>query len=67
MIPNRQFPPGVLQLLETVGNEKILLEELPTSSRNRDRMNQTRNQLLMLDPKRTITVSENNAVKHTRP
>ena len=67
MIPNRKFPPGVLQLLEIVEDEKILLEELPTSSKNRDRMNQMRNQMLMLDPKRTITVSENNAVRHTRP
>ena len=67
MIPNRQFPPGVLQLLETIDDEKILIEELPTSSKNRDRMNQMRNQLLMLNPKRTITVSENNAIKHTRP
>jgi len=67
MIPNRKFPPGVLQLLETIEDEKILLEELPTSSKNRDRMNQMRNQMLMLDPKRTITVSENNAVRHTRP
>jgi hypothetical protein len=67
MIPNRKFPPGVLQLLEIIEDEKILLEELPTSSKNRDRMNQMRNQMLMLDPKRTITVSENNAVRHTRP
>lgn len=67
VIPNRQFPSGVLQLIETIDNEKVLLEELPTSSRNRDRMNQMRNQLLMLNPKRTITVSENNAIKHNRP
>ena len=67
MIPNRKFPPGVLQLLETIGDEKVLLEELPTSVRNRDRMNQMRNQMLMMDPNRTITVSENNAIKHTRP
>ena len=66
MIPNRKFPPGVLQLLEIIGEEKILLEELPTSSKHRDRINQMRNQMLMLDPKRTITVSENNAVRHTR-
>lgn len=66
MIPNRKFPPGVLQLLETVGDEVVLLEELSTSSKNRDRINQMRNQMLMLDPKRTITVSENNAVRHTR-
>jgi hypothetical protein len=67
MIPNRQFPAGVLQLLESIGEEKILLEEFPTSSKNRDRINQIRNQLLMLNPKRTIIVSENNAIKHNRP
>jgi len=67
MIPNRQFPAGVLQLIETIGEEKILIEELPTSSKNRDRINQLRNQMLMLSPKRVITVSENNAIKHTRP
>jgi hypothetical protein len=66
MIPNRQFPTGVLQLIETIGEEKVLIEELPTSSKNRDRINQLRNQLLMISPKRVITVSENNAIKHTR-
>jgi hypothetical protein len=67
MIPNRQFPAGVLQLLEIIGEEKILLEELPTSSKNRDRINQMRNQLLMLNSKRNLQVSENNATRHTRP
>jgi hypothetical protein len=67
MIPNRQFPTGVLQLLETVGEDKILIEEFTTSSKNRDRINQLKNQLLMLNPKRNLQVSENNAVKHTRP
>ena len=66
MIPNRQFPTGVLQLIETIGEEKVLIEELPTSSKNRDRINRLRNQLLMISPKRVITVSENNAIKHTR-
>lgn len=64
MIPvRREFPPGKLQLFEIIDNEKILIEELPTSSRNRERINSMREQLLMLNPKRNIVVSENNAIK----
>jgi hypothetical protein len=64
MIPvRREFPKGVLQLVEIIDNEKVLLEELPTSSRNRERINKMREQLLMLDPKRNIVLSENNAIK----
>jgi hypothetical protein len=61
MIPPRFVPPGILQLYEVVGDEKILIEELPTSSKNRDRINQLRNQLLMLYPTKTYTLTENNA------
>jgi hypothetical protein len=60
MIPPRIFPPGVLQLFEVVGDEKILLQELPTSSKNRERINQIRNDMLMVAPTRTLVVSENN-------
>ena len=60
MIPPRFTPPGVLQLYEVVGEEKVLVEELPTSSRNRDRINQLRNQLLMMDPTKTLVLTENN-------
>ena len=64
MIPvRREFPKGVLQLVETIDGEKILIEELPTSSRNRERINTMREQLLILNPKRNIVVSENNAIK----
>jgi hypothetical protein len=61
MIPPRIFPPGVLQLFEVVGDEKTLLHELPTSSKNRERINQMRNDMLMVDPTRTLVVSENNS------
>ena len=61
MIPPRFVPPGILQLYEVNGDEKILLEELPTSSKNRDRMNKLRNHLLMLHPTKTYTLTENNA------
>jgi hypothetical protein len=61
MIPPRIFPPGVLQLFEVVGEEKNLLHELPTSSKNRERINQMRNDMLMVNPTRTLVVSENNS------
>jgi hypothetical protein len=61
MIPPRFVPPGVLQLYEVSGNEKTLLQELPTSSKNRDRINRIRLDLLMIDPTRNLTISENNS------
>jgi hypothetical protein len=63
MIPPRFVPEGILQLYEVVGEQKILVEELPTSSKNRDRINQLRNQMLMIDPTKTLVVSENNCWK----
>lgn len=64
MIPPRFTPPGVLQLFK-VGKDgvKELLEELPTSSKNRDRINRIRNDLLMVDSTLNLVVSENNALK----
>ena len=61
MIPPRIFPPGVLQLFEVSGNEKTLIQELPTSSRNRERINQIRNDMLMVDPTKNLVISENNS------
>lgn len=61
MIPPRFTPPGILQLYEVIEGEKILLHELPTSSKNRDKINQIRNDLLMVYPTKTIILSENNA------
>ena len=61
MIPPRFVPPGILQLYEVVGDEKTLIEELPMSSKNRDRINKIRNDILMVNPTKTLIVSENNA------
>ena len=63
MIPPRFTPPGILQLYEVVDGERVLIQELPTSSRNRDRVNQMRNELLMLYPTNIYVLSENNALR----
>ena len=63
MIPPRFVPPGILQLYEVVGDEKNLVIELPTSSKNRDRINKMRNDILMVNPTKTLIVSENNAFR----
>ena len=63
MIPPRFVPPGILQLYEVVGDEKILIQELPTSSKNRHRINQIRNDLLMVNPSKTYMLTENNAIR----
>jgi hypothetical protein len=54
-------PPGILQLYEVVGDEKTLVIELPTSSKNRDRINKMRNDILMVSPTKNLVVTENNA------
>ena len=61
MIPPRFIPPGILQLYEVVGDEKTLVIELPTSSKNRDRINKMRNDILMVNPTKNLVVTENNA------
>lgn len=66
MIPPRSVPEGILQLIEIDGDEKILLHELPMSSRNRDRINQMRTDMLMINPKRNLAVGENNSIKITK-
>ena len=66
MIPPRFVPPGVLQLYEVVGDDKILIQELPTSSRNRERINQMRNDMLMVDPTKNLQLSENNAIRKSQ-
>jgi hypothetical protein len=63
MIPPRFIPPGVLQLYEVVGDEKTLIQELPSSSKNRDRINKIRNDILMVNPTKNLIVSENNAYR----
>ena len=66
MIPPRFVPKGILQLIEIEGDEKILLYELPMSSKNRDRINQMRTDMLMIDPTRTLAVGENNSIRITK-
>jgi hypothetical protein len=61
VIPPRFVPPGILQLYEVVGDEKTLVIELPTSSKNRDRINKMRNDILMVNPTKNLVVTENNA------
>jgi hypothetical protein len=63
VIPPRFVPPGILQLYEVVGDEKTLVIELPTSSKNRDRINKMRNDILMVSPTKNLIVSENNAIR----
>lgn len=63
MIPPRFTPPGILQLFKVTGDEKILLTELPASSKNRDRINRMRNDMLMVDSTLNLVVSENNAFR----
>jgi hypothetical protein len=64
MIPPRFIPPGILQLYQVEKDgTKELLQELPTSSKNRDRINRIRNDMLMVDSTLNLVVSENNALK----
>lgn len=66
MIPPRIVPEGVLQLVEIEGEEKTLLHELPMSSKNRDRINKMRTDMLMINPRRNLAVSENNSIRITK-
>jgi hypothetical protein len=62
MIPPRFIPPGILQLYKVEKDgTKELLQELTTSSKNRDRINRIRNDMLMVDSTLNLVVSENNA------
>jgi len=64
MIPPRFTPPGILQLYQVEKDgTKELLQELPSSSKNRDRINRIRNDMLMVDSTLNLIVSENNALK----
>jgi hypothetical protein len=63
MIPPRFIPPGILQLYEVVDGERTLIQELPTSSKNRDRINKMRNDILMVNPTKTLIISENNSIR----
>ena len=64
MIPPRFIPPGILQLYQIDGDgTKQLLQELPASSKNRDRINRIRNDMLMVDSTLNLVISENNAFR----
>jgi hypothetical protein len=64
MIPPRFTPPGILQLYQVdADGSKTLLQELTTSSKNRDRINRIRNDMLMVDSTLNLVVSENNAFR----
>jgi hypothetical protein len=64
MIPPRFTPPGILQLYRVdKDGAKELLQELTTSSKNRDRINRIRMDMLMIDSTLNLVVSENNALK----
>jgi hypothetical protein len=66
VIPPRFTPPGILQLVKITEDEKILVQELPTSSKNRLRIQQMRNDMLMVDPTLNLVVSENNSINLTK-
>jgi len=62
MIPPRIFPPGTLQMYEVhEDGSRTLLQELSTSSRNRERIHTMRNDILIVNPTKNIVISENNA------
>jgi hypothetical protein len=62
MIPPRNFPSGILKLVEYDGNNPVrTIAELSSSSKNRLKMQQMRNDLLMASPKLNLQIRENNA------
>ena len=65
MNPPRSFPEGILQLYRVEDDKKYLIQELRTSSKNRERIQQMRNDMLLLDSTLKLEISENNSVKFT--
>lgn len=62
MIPPRSFPPGILKLVEFEGNKQVrIVAEYPTTQKNRSKLQQMRNDMLMVDPKLNLQICENNA------
>jgi uncharacterized protein YxjI len=66
VIPPRFVPGGILQLIEIKGDEKVLLQELPMSSKNRDKINKIRNDMLMVNPTLNLAIGENNSIRITK-
>jgi hypothetical protein len=62
MIPSRNFPPGVLKLVEIEGDKIVKTHaEWPSASRYRSKLQNMRNDLLMINPKLDLRIIENNA------
>ncbi len=62
MIPPRNFPPGVLKLVEMDGKRIVKVHaELSSSNSNRQRIQNMRNDLLMVHPTLNLQIQENNA------
>lgn len=62
MIPPRNFPPGVLKLVEMNGKSILKVHaELSSSNSNRQRIQNMRNDMLMIHPNLNLQIQENNA------
>lgn len=62
MIPPRSFPPGILKLVEYEGKNPVrTIAELNSTTRNRLKIQQMRNDMLMVNPKLNLQIRENNA------
>lgn len=62
MIPPRNFPPGVLKLVEFEDGKPVRVHaELPSSTKNRSRIQLMRNDLLMTNSKLDLQIRENNS------
>lgn len=62
MNPPRNFPPGVLKLVE-YNDKKVVrvITEMQSSTGNRTKMQQIRNDMLMSNPKLDLQIRENNS------
>jgi hypothetical protein len=62
MIPPRNFPPGVLKLVELEGGKIVKVHaEFASNSGNRFLAQKMRNDLLMLNSRLDLQIRENNA------
>lgn len=62
MNPPRNFPIGTLKLVEMNGKDVVKVHaELPSSTRNRFRIQQMRNDMLMSNSRLDLQIRENNA------
>jgi hypothetical protein len=62
MIPPRNFPVNYLTLVEVEDKKVVKVhEKVISTNRNRDRLQKTRNDLLMVNPKLELQIRENNA------